>query len=238
MGIKINSSFKAKTISYDYSKKRSLANIKYIVIHYTENANDTAESNAKFYANTNIRKAGTHFFVDKLGKIYKSIDMNRTAWAVGGARYSAECREGGGRFSNVCFNSNSVSIELCDCMKNPSYEQMLAVRNLVKYIQSKCPNARAIIRHWDVNGKPCPASMKGLNNPRWNKLHSFINGHYAGNATVTKKAVLRAKAKVNSKKLMTIPVGEIVAVKTQTGNWAKVLYKGVYGYISLNKITL
>ena len=73
MGIKINSSIKAKTISYDYSKKRSLANIKYIVIHYTENANDTAESNAKFYANTNIRKVGAHFFVDKLGKIYKSI---------------------------------------------------------------------------------------------------------------------------------------------------------------------
>lgn len=153
MGINIEKKL-AKAISY--GDDRSLESVKHIVIHYTGNKGDTAENNAIFYATSNTRKAGFHYAVDKQGKIYESVPINRIAWAVGGF-YSKD--GGAGTYYGKCTNANSVSIELCDCLKDVGWEQMLAVRELVKYIQKKCPNAKTIIRHWDVNGKTCPAPM-------------------------------------------------------------------------------
>ena len=74
----------AKSISY--GSKRSKESIKYIVFHYTGNEKDTAEANATYFATSNTRTAGAHFFIDKKGKIFKSVDMNLTAWAVGDQR--------------------------------------------------------------------------------------------------------------------------------------------------------
>lgn len=159
----------AKSISY--GGVRSLEDIKYIVIHYTGNTGDTAKENATYFATSNTRQAGAHFFVDKQGIIYKSINMEHTAWAVGG-KYSLS--GGAGKYYGLCTNSNSVSIELCDCCIDTNHEQMLSVKYMVKHIQSKCPNAKTIIRHWDVNGKDCPAPMTGTNNKKWIKLHTFI----------------------------------------------------------------
>lgn len=157
--MKINKKYKAKPISCD-TKKRRKKNIKYIVIHYTGNKNDKAESNAKYFAQSNTRQAGAHFFVDREGKVYRSIPMNRTAWAVGGDQRSG--MKGEAKYYNKCTNYNSVSIELCDIAdKEPSNAQTKATRNLVKYIHTYCPNAKTIIRHWDVNGKKCPARMVG-----------------------------------------------------------------------------
>lgn len=73
----------AKSISY--GEERSLDTVKYIVIHYTGNKGDTAKNNADYFANSNTRSAGAHFFVDKAGKVYKSVNMNRSAYAVGGS---------------------------------------------------------------------------------------------------------------------------------------------------------
>lgn len=162
----------AKSISY--GKKRSRSTIQYIVIHYTGNKGDTAKGNANYFATSNTRAAGAHFFVDKTGTIYKSINMNRTAWSVGG-KYSLS--NGAGKYYGKCTNTNSVSIELCDCCDNVNGIQMSACRELVLHIQKKCPNAKTIIRHWDVNGKNCPAPMSGKNNQKWNCLHTFlVNG--------------------------------------------------------------
>ena len=69
----------AKSISYDAKKKRSRSSVKYIVIHYTGNKGDTAKANASYFATSNARQAGAHFFVDKKGDVYKSVNMNRTA---------------------------------------------------------------------------------------------------------------------------------------------------------------
>ena len=99
----------AKSISYS-PIKRNRKDVKYIVIHYTGNSNDTAKNNADYYATGNTRLAGAHFFVDKLGNTARSIPMNRTAWAVGGAKY-ADCKAtGGGKYYSKCTNYNSVSI--------------------------------------------------------------------------------------------------------------------------------
>ena len=149
----------AKAISYS-SKKRDKKDIKYIVIHYTGNKGDTAESNGNYFKNTNTREAGAHFFIDQNGDKVKSIDMNRTAWAVGGAKYSDCNATGGGTMFGKVTNANSVSIELCDIVnKEPSEAMMKSVWKVVKYIRKYCPNAQTIVRHFDVNGKHCPASM-------------------------------------------------------------------------------
>ena len=163
----------AKAISYS-PVKRARKNVKYIVIHYTGNKNDTAKNNATYFAKSNTREAGAHFFVDRDGKIYKSIPLNRTAWAVGGSKYPGTK---GGSYYNKCRNFNSVSIELCDIAdKEPSQKQINAVKWLIKnYIQKYCKNAKTIIRHWDVTGKECPVRMIGVQNKKWNEFKKQIS---------------------------------------------------------------
>ena len=151
----------AKPVSCD-TKKRKKKNVKYIVIHYTGNKGDTAKGNVDYFATSNKREAGAHFFVDQDGNIGRSIPMNRTAWAVGGDQRSG--MKGEAKYYNKCTNYNSVSIELCDnATKNPSNAQKKAVKKLVKYIKKYCKNVtdKNIIRHWDVNGKKCPSRMIG-----------------------------------------------------------------------------
>lgn len=225
----------AKPISY--GNKRSLKSIKYIVIHYTGNKKDTAKSNANYFATTNTRQAGAHFFVDKAGVIYKSINMNRIAWAVGG---KVSTTGSAGSYYGKCANANSVSIELCDCINDTNWEQMLAVRKLVQYIKKKCPNAKTIIRHWDVNGKSCPGSMTGKTNKKWQRLHNFLTDGYQFKGKVIKKAALRSSGKVTTtNKIGSKKKGAIVEITKIVGNWGRLKAKdskGRYCWITLNKI--
>ncbi len=233
MAIKINK-LPAKSISF--GGKRSLKDVKYIPIHYTGNKGDTAENNAKYFATTNTRKAGAHFFVDKQGEAWESVPLERIAWAVGNL-YSR--KNGAGSYYGKCTNANSVSIELCDCQKNVSWEQMLTVHELVKYIQKKCPNAKTIIRHWDVNGKECPAPMCGTNNKKWKHLHNKIVYNYQYKAKVSKKAAIRSSGKVTAKnKIGTAKVGDIVKISKVVGNWGRLLGKknGKWQWIFLKKV--
>ena len=159
---------KAKPISY--GAKRDKKNVRYIVIHYTGVKGDTAVGEASYFAHGNTRAAGAHFFIDRKGNIVKSIPMNYTAWSVGGKKYPGTK---GAKFYGICRNSNSVSIELCDITdKQPSDKQTAATRNLVKYIKKECPNAEYIIRHYDVTGKSCPATM--ISPTAWTKFKDKI----------------------------------------------------------------
>lgn len=220
----------AKSISY--GNKRLLSNIKYIVIHYTGNKGDTAQNNLDYFANGNTRQAGAHFFVDKKGKVGKSIAMNRTAWAVGGDHRSG--RKGEAAYFGKCTNANSVSIELCDACLKTNWEQMYATRKLVKYIQSKCPNAKTIIRHWDVNGKDCPTPFIGNGNEKWTEFKRFITAGYKFTAVVTKDAALRSKPKLGAvNKKGTAKKGTKVKIVKLHGNWG--LTDNGY-WISLEKV--
>ncbi|MCI8955633.1 MAG: N-acetylmuramoyl-L-alanine amidase [Eubacterium sp.] len=161
----------AKKISYA-AGRRSRKAVKYIVIHNTGNPNDTAKNNALYFKNSNTRQAGAHFFVDQSGEVYKSVNMNRTAWSVGDFFTQ---KDGAGKYYQKCTNYNSVSIELCNIVKKkPSKAQTQATKELVKYIRKYCPNAKTIIRHWDVNGKSCPARMSGKDNKEWKAFKKAI----------------------------------------------------------------
>lgn len=154
--------------------KRSRKGIYFIVIHYTGNKGDTAVGNAKYFQKEQSgarRGVGAHFFVGTKGVTVKSIPMNQIAWSVGGF-YSK--KNGAGRYYMDCTNANSVSIELCDATKGYTQTQAKAVKKLIKYIRKYCPNAKTVIRHWDVNGKDCPNPMIGKDNKMWKQFKKDI----------------------------------------------------------------
>lgn len=140
----------------NYGGKRNIADIKYIVIHYTANDGDTDEGNGNYFAN-NIVGASAHYFVDD-DSITRSVPDDYIAWAVGGSKYKYTK---GGTFYRKCTNANSISIELCDTKKNGVYDfteaTMKNAADLVKLLMKKytVPVER-VIRHYDVTGKVCP----------------------------------------------------------------------------------
>lgn len=140
----------------NYGGKRNIADIKYIVIHYTANDGDTDEGNGNYFAN-NIVGASAHYFVDD-DSITRSVPDDYIAWAVGGNKYKYTK---GAAFFGKCTNADSISVELCDIKKNGVYDfteaTMKNAADLVKLLMKKytVPVER-VIRHYDVTGKVCP----------------------------------------------------------------------------------
>lgn len=148
----------------NYGGKRSLSRIKYIVIHYTGNDGDTDENNGKYFAN-NIVKASAHYFVDD-DSVTQSVPDNYVAWSVGGNKYGDCKTTGGGKYYGKCLNSNSLSIEICDDVKDGKvYPSAKTIANAVELTKKKMKEygvpASRVIRHFDVVGKRCPAYWCG-----------------------------------------------------------------------------
>ena len=141
----------------NYGSSRKAKSIKYIVIHYTANDGDHDESNGNYFHN-NKAGASAHYFVDS-DSITQSVPDNYIAYAVGGDHRGPS---GGGSKYKICTNSNSISIELCDDVKNGTiYPSKATIDNaieLTKKLMEKynIPQSH-VIRHFDVNGKLCPA---------------------------------------------------------------------------------
>lgn len=226
----------AKKISY--GNKRELKTVKYKVIHYTGNKGDTAKNNADYFAASNTREAGAHYFIDKSGEIWESVPPEYTAWAVGGGKQSSS----GGTYYGKCTNANSISIELCDCIDNVSWNQLVALRKLCKYIDAICPNAKSVIRHWDVNGKSCPAPMTGTNNVKWKHLHNYVTKGYQYKAKVAKDVAIRSSAKIApNNKLGSKKAGEVVYITkvSKNGKWGRLKKKtpdGKRQWVYLKKV--
>lgn len=226
---------------------RTKGSILYIVFHYTGNVGDTAENNGRYFARKDLSEVkyknnprygvGAHFFIDKAGNIVRSIPITRVAWSVGG-KYSI--LNGAGSYYNKCTNANSVSIELCDCTKDVSWEQLLAAKRLVKYIQKKCPNAKTIIRHWDVNGKNCPGPMTGFGNKKWKHLYNMVTKGYQFKVSVIEQAVIRSSRGVKSDNRLGVVSGDtVLKVVKVVGKWGRLAKKtadGKWRWINLDKV--
>lgn len=155
----------------NYGGTRNESDIKYIVIHYTGNNGDTAANNCKYFQGAN-RHASAHYFVDGGDYVYKSVPVKSVAWSVGGF-YS---RSGGaGTYYQKCTNANSISIEMCNCVKSVPGDVFDQTVELTKYLMEKydIPVSR-VIRHWDVNGKDCPARWTGKNNDGWEEFKDAL----------------------------------------------------------------
>ena len=155
--LEINQSYPCK-VGY-YGAKRDTSKIKYIVMHYTGNVKDTAISNAKYFHTSINRQASAHYFVDETS-IYQSVQDNYVAWSVGGKPQSSFHP-----LYQICTNTNSISIEMCDTKKdgkveitNQTLENVYAFSRLLmkKYNIS----IDRVYRHFDVNGKLCLYSVK------------------------------------------------------------------------------
>lgn len=159
----------------NYGEKRHVNSIQFIVVHYTGNDGDTAISNGNYFKN-NIIKTSAHYFVDD-NHIVRSVDDDYVAWAVGGSKYADTSKTGGGKMYGVCTNTNSISIELCDTLKNgTSGFTNMTTANAVKLIRELMVrykvNINHVIRHFDVTGKICPKPF--VDSYKWQDFKNTI----------------------------------------------------------------
>ena len=163
-------------MSINITKKTSTQNttasagrrILYIVEHYTAgitSKSGSAANVAAWFAQS-AAQASADFIVDDENIVQFNPDpANRYCWAVGGNSYGNK----GGSLYGIAKNANCISIEICSTNSsgkvtnaNDSYWSFTdAVLNkaveLTKYLmQLYGIDADHVIRHYDVNGKPCP----------------------------------------------------------------------------------
>ena len=148
--------------SGNYGGSRNASQIRYLVYHYTGNDGDKAANNAKYFQN-NIVKASAHYFVDDT-TVWRSVPDLKVAWSVGGSKYANADNTGGGTMYGVISNTNSLSIEMCDTIRNGVYQASEATlanaaalgRTLMEKYGIPIEN---VYRHFDVTGKHCPSYL-------------------------------------------------------------------------------
>lgn len=154
--------------SGNYGGSRNASQIRYLVYHYTGNDGDRAANNAKYFQN-NIVKASAHYFVDDT-TVWRSVPDLKVAWSVGGSKYANADKTGGGTMYGVITNTNSLSIEMCDTIRNGVYQASEATlanaaalgRTLMEKYGIPIEN---VYRHFDVTGKHCPSYL--VNAQKW-----------------------------------------------------------------------
>lgn len=140
---------------------RARTTVKYIVIHYTGNDGDKAVNNGNYFRNT-VTGTSAHYFVDD-NEIVRSVPEGHIAFSVEGKNY-------GGRLHGIVTNANSISVELCDTLRNgtiaPTKETIENALELVRYLMKSynIPHEN-VVRHYDVTKKACPAYW--VNDERW-----------------------------------------------------------------------
>ncbi len=137
----------------NYGATRASSSIKYIVIHYTGNDGDMDEGNVSYFQGAN-RKASAHYFVDD-DSVTRSVQDNIIAW---------HCGTSGTYYHSACRNANSIGVEMCDTVKDGSYNLSNATKanvvGLVKSLMDKYGiGIDNVVRHYDVTHKKCPAYL-------------------------------------------------------------------------------
>ena len=230
MDYTINNSIKAKY----YGSKRSVENIRYIVIHYTANTGTkaSAKGNANYFKNIN-RKASAHYVVDAKKDVYQCVPDEYAAYSVGGDKYD-DCKStGGGKMHNIITNSNSISIEMVSCSNDYGFyipeETINRTVQLVKDLMKKYPQIEGIYRHFDVTGKHCPDThcITQVGEQNWKDfLHKIKEGDEEPMTQEERKEFDALKAQVAN-------LGKIYHYVTEVPSWGKptmekLLKKGLY----------
>lgn len=231
----------------NYGGRRDTSKIKYLVIHYTGNDGDTDESNGRYFART-VVQASAHYFVDD-DSITQSVPDDYVAWHCGGKKYASCSHTGGGKYYGKCTNTNSISIEICDDVRNgavcPSYATIQNALELAEHLIAKYSIPKEnVIRHFDVTGKLCPAYWCGSsikdNNWKtefWNKLTEKTSVAQSDKCPYRVKITtdvlrVRADAGTSFPITTTVRLNEVYTIVDEKSGWGK-LKSGV-GWISLN----
>lgn len=230
----------------NYGGSRSTSKIKYLVIHYTGNDGDTDESNGRYFKNT-VVQASAHYFVDD-DSITQSVPDDYVAWHCGGKKYASCSNTGGGKYYNKCTNTNSLSIEICDDVRNgkvyPSAKTIQNALELAEHLMAKYSIPKEnVVRHFDVTGKLCPAYWCGSsikdNNWKtefWNKLSTQTvttpSAPTAYKVKITASVLnVRKGAGTNHPIVTTVHKNEVYTIVDENNGWGKL--KSGAGWISL-----
>ena len=178
-GITINTSKKCHSSNYQAYNSR---NVKYVVMHYTGNEEDSAKANAGYFQGAN-RRASAHFFVDN-NNIYQSVALKNVAWHCGGSTY----------YHKTCRNSCAIGIEMCCTAGNYKISQQTIENaaylcaNLCKRIGITASQVDTyVLRHYDITHKKCPAQMaNSTNDADWVAFKKLVKKILGG--TTTKKS--------------------------------------------------
>jgi N-acetylmuramoyl-L-alanine amidase CwlA len=108
-----------------------------------------------------VVSASAHYFVDD-DSVTQSVPDLFTAWSVGGTKWKDCATTGGGTMYGKITNANSISVEMCDTLRNgtvkASEQTMANTASLVKDLMKKYNiDIDHVYRHFDVTGKHCPA---------------------------------------------------------------------------------
>lgn len=161
---------------------------KYIVLHYTagtRSVKGSARNVASMFKSGSVG-GSADFIVDDAEIVqYNSDISHRACWAVGGKKYTSMTPSEGGKYYNICTNSNSISIEMCSNKVNTKklgatdtdwYLTEATINNaveLTKYLmkQYNIP-VENVIMHHQVTGKICPNPWC-VNQSRLSKWQDF-----------------------------------------------------------------
>lgn len=142
--------------------------IEYIVIHYSAGVSSkagSAASLATYYRTTKTEVSSDYTVDDETVVQYNRDIKNSYTWHCGGSKYATK----GGSLYGRCTNANSIGIEICSTNDTGEmtaandthyYFTDKAVANAVELVKTLMNTyeipAERVIRHYDVNGKPCP----------------------------------------------------------------------------------
>ena len=191
---------------------------KFIVVHWV-GAVSTALDNAKYFYNVN-RKASAHYFVDD-ASIYRIVKDSNSSWHCGGGLQG----NGGHKFFNICFNSNSIGIEMC-CKKSGgvltiSDVVMNNTAKLIAHLMKKYDiGLDMVIRHYDVTGKSCPGDL--LNDDAWltfkEKIKEAMDSHETRVENFTNRGIINSpNIWKNENNWVSVP-NALAIVDKNTGN--------------------
>lgn len=229
----------------NYGGKRSKANIKWLVVHYTGNDSDSDEANGKYFQGAN-RCASAHYFIDD-DSITQSVPDDHIAWSVGGNRYPNYKETGGAKYYGQASNTNTLNIELCDSKKDGKVMATeKTLDNAVTFIKEKMKeydiDIEHVIRHFDVTGKSCPAYFCGSHSKDndWEKFKmKLVGGDKIKDRKVEYKVkvvadVLNIRNGAGTSHSVTNQVkrGEVFTIIETKGNWGKL--KSGAGWICLS----
>lgn len=149
-----------------YNKSVRKQKIEYIVLHDTGNRGKGADAKAHFaYFNGADRGASADFFVDDKGALQVN-DYNTC--------YTWHCGDGKGKKGIT--NGNSIGIEICINQDGDYHKAVLhALKLTVRLMQELSVPPEKVVRHFDVSGKLCPASMSEKDWEGWKTFHSALS---------------------------------------------------------------
>lgn len=186
MGLKIHE-FKADAAVYRTRKGvSSLKDIKAIVHHYTGVCQQTARGNAEYFGTLASHPS------DPLLSIHFAVDDTEVWSCVPMMGRAGHCEDSGvGQFKNLYNNENTIGIEVCphhvsgkkypDAYEKGWYFSDSSIELLkqldvyiVKEIIKAGGNIPALVRHYDITSKWCPAPFLDYGGNDWEAFKADV----------------------------------------------------------------